>query len=73
MVKKLVGVKENKHDLDNFEPNGDDYGDEDGGLFGSDHDDFYAPELDEFGLAAEDDSDAPETIKKANAQQTHEK
>jgi len=44
----------------------DDYGPE--GIFGRDSgDDFSAPELDEFGLEDDGDSDAPETLKKSEA------
>ena len=69
MVKKLQGVKPNKHDFEQYESNDE----EDGGLFGSDHDDFYAPELDEFGLEADDSDDAPETLVKSKEQKKHER
>ena len=50
--------------------------DNDGGIFGSDNDDFYAPELDEFGLEADGDEesdDAPEAVNKSDAMQMFER
>ena len=53
--------------------------DEESNAFGSDHDDFYAPELDdpeldEFGLEDYgDDNDAPDVVKKDDAQKKHDR
>ena len=41
--------------------------------FGTDNEDFYAPELDEFGLEADESDDAPETVKKSDAQKMNER